>query len=153
MARRTRWSWPVILVGGTLVALAVAIAWALWPRGFGTGSGGIRTFAWMHGENIMCNAYAVVDPVEGALATGDDPRDPVVLRRSDGTAVSVVWPEVFAASVETPLVLRDESGAEVARGGQIVTLGQTRVGSAAGTFDHPYVAAGLVFRGCYPRAG
>ncbi len=38
----------------------------------------------------------------------------------------------------------------VGRAGDRIELSQTRPSDAAGTFDEPYFASGLVFGDCYP---
>jgi hypothetical protein len=63
--------------------------------------------------------------------------------------MSIVWPEGFTVRFEPLAVLRDENGAIVARDDSSVTLGHVSLTEAAGTFDDPYIASGLVFDGCY----
>lgn len=132
-----------------VMALVVIVAGCASPSitGLRIGAGGIRTFAWR--PVAGCAAYGLVDPVGGRLMPGPEPREATVLVTSDGRTVSVVWPEGFSLDPGPPMVLRDDRGREVAREGQGVVLAQTRADDAAGTWDDPYLASGLVFQGCY----
>jgi len=115
----------------------------------------LRTFPWPFPANADCDAMAIDDPVVGQLA-GDpgDRREPVWLERADGTRLSVVWPAGFTVRFEPDATLYDEQGRAVARAGDTVTLWQVPVTAASGSFDDPYVAAGILrfggIGGCYP---
>jgi hypothetical protein len=117
-----------------------------------TGPDGLRTFTLApRGDNVMCNAYASVDPLGGMLrAEPPGAREPVRLEVPDGHLVSVVWPEGFRVTFEPAVVLRDAPGRVVAHEGNGVRLDQTPRSEATGTWDDPYVAHGLVFGDCYP---
>jgi len=115
----------------------------------------LRTFPWPFPANADCDAMAIDNPVIGQLA-GDpgDPREPVWLERADGTRLSVVWPAGFSVRFEPDATLYDEQGRAVSRAGDTVTLWQVPVTAASGSFDDPYVAAGILrfggIGGCYP---
>jgi hypothetical protein len=117
------------------------------------GPDGLRTFTVVREDDrtpLLCTLGAALPPVEGVLR-GDqrDDVEPIWLERPDGRRMSIVWPEGFTVRFEPLAVLRDENGAIVARDGSSVTLGQVSLTEAAGTFDDPYIASGLVFDGCY----
>lgn len=137
-------------VSAAVALVLVVTGCGLVSPGFSVGAGGIRTFPLRDG--VMCEAYGLVDPVGGRLVPGTDPREPAVLETPDGRTVSVVWPEGFSLEPGPPMVLRDDRGREVAREGQGVVLAQTRADDAAGTWDDPYLASGLIFQGCYAPA-
>jgi hypothetical protein len=59
-------------------------------------------------------------------------------------------PAGFTVSFSPAAELHDEHGAVVARDGDQITLGQTNLDEAAGTFEDPYFAKGLRLSGrCY----
>jgi hypothetical protein len=66
------------------------------------------------------------------------------------THLSVVWPAGSSARIESAAALYSDKGVRVAGKGDDVELSQTRWDDAAGTYDDPYLAAGIVFNGCYP---
>lgn len=122
------------------------------PSAVSTAATTLRTFPLR--RNGDCDAMAIDNPVTGRLM-GDpkDQREPVWLERDDGTRLSVVWPAGFTVQFEPELALHDEQGRVVARNGDQVTLDQVPVTEASGTYEDPYYAAGILFDGCYPRAG
>lgn len=118
--------------------------------------GPILTFPFtreVDGVPVVCPAFAAADPVLGVFE-GDQTRSSQVawLRAPDGRQLSVAWPQGFTVRFEPDAVLYDETGRAVARHGQPVELAQVSVGEHAGTLTDPYIADGLVFDGCYPRA-
>lgn len=117
-----------------------------------TGPDGLRTFTLApRGDNVMCNAYASLDPLVGVLrAEPPGSREPVRLEVPDGHLVSIVWPEGFRVTFEPDVVLHDPQGDIVAREGNGVKLGQTPRDEATGTWDDPYIAHGLALGDCYP---
>ncbi len=123
----------------------------------GTGPDGLRTFTWpseSDGGHRLCTLGAAVHPVSGVLrGDRDDSQEPVWLEGHAGTRLSIVWPAGFTVSFEPEAVLRDEAGTVAARAGTIVDLGQVDAMLHAGTFGDPYIAAGLLFDGCYPFSG
>jgi len=98
-----------------------------------------------------CDAIGVDDPVVGIL-DGDATllEDPVWLRAQDGSKSSIVWPAGFTARFTPTVVLYDDRGAIVARAGDTISLQQSR-STAAGSFDDPYYASGMLLQKCYPR--
>jgi len=66
----------------------------------------------------------------------------------------VIWPDGFTAWFDPTPVVRDETGAVMARVGDIIQAQVSRDG-AAGTQEDPYFLEGIVsagsFTGCYPR--
>jgi hypothetical protein len=117
------------------------------------GPDGLRTFTVIRevdGTPVLCTLGGAIPPVEGVLR-GDqgDPVEPVWLERADGRRLSIIWPEGFTVRFEPLAVLRDEGGRIVARDGSSVELPQVPTTIAAGTFEDPYIASGLVFDGCY----
>jgi hypothetical protein len=118
-----------------------------------TGPDGIRTFTVVTeigGTPVACAAFGLIDPVHGTLDGGVGEREPAWLVTDDGRRLSIVWPAGFAIRFEPAVTLYSEKGMRVAGKGEPVELGQTRWDAAAGTFDDPYVASGLVFNDCYP---
>jgi hypothetical protein len=61
-----------------------------------------------------------------------------------------VWPEGFTLQFAPDAAIYTDRGTLVGRAGDRIVLDQTRPGDAAGTFDDPYFASGLVFGDCYP---
>jgi hypothetical protein len=130
----------------------------------------VRTFTvWkeQNGVPVACDTIGVDNPVFGHL--DGDPgnlQEPVWLDAPDGTRLSIVWPEGFTAVLTGGgLAITDETGAIAIRAGDAVELQVSRA-SAAGTFDDPYYASGILiagqftpqdlahgitFQGCYPR--
>ena len=100
------------------------------------------------GMHILCNLSAAVPPVVGLLA-GDhsDPAWPVWLQAADGHPMYIRWPRGFSVRFEPDATLLDETGAVFLMAGSPITLAQVSADPAAGTKDHPYVAAGLVETG------
>jgi hypothetical protein len=119
--------------------------------GTSTGPDGLRTFGW-GGPNFACPAAAAARPVVGTLRGAPGEREPVWLEAADGRRLSVVWPAGYSVRFEPAAALYDERGNQVARDGATVELGQINVETAAGTFDDPYYAKGLLFDGCYPSS-
>lgn len=116
---------------------------------------GLRTFSVIQSQGgipVACEAYGLVDPVKGTLHGDAAAREPVWLETADGRHLSVVWPQGFSVRFEPAAVLYDENQKWLASAGRAIELGQVRWDSAAGTFDDPYYAAGILFGGCYPRA-
>ena len=117
-----------------------------------SGPDGLRTFTWVDPSTPpACLAFGLVHPVSGLLRGDvDDPQEPVWLEGQAGTRLSVVWPAGFTVAFEPHAVLRDDGGRIVAAAGRSVELSQVDPLKHAGTFGDPYVAAGLLFNGCYP---
>ena len=118
-----------------------------------TGPDGMRTFTWVteiDGTPVACPAFGLVDPVHGTLTGGVGEREPLWLETEDGRHLSVVWPLGFTARFEPAATLYSDKGVRLAGKGDPVELSQTTWESAAGTFEDPYFAQGLVFNGCYP---
>jgi hypothetical protein len=63
-----------------------------------------------------------------------------------------VWPAGFTLRFAPDVAIYTDRGTLVGRAGNRIVLGQTRPGDAAGTFDDPCSASGLLFGGCYPVA-
>ena len=118
-----------------------------------TGPDGFRTFAVVRnsdGSSVACPAFARTNPVTGILEGQAGARDPVWLRAQDGRHLSVVWPAGFTVRFAPDAAIYTDRGTLVGRAGDRIVLDQTRPGDAAGTFDDPYFASGLVFGDCYP---
>ena len=119
-----------------------------------TGPDGFRTFAVVRsnpdGAAVACPAFARTNPVAGILEGQAGAREPDWLRADDGRHLSVVWPAGFTLRFEPDAVIYTDRGTLVGRAGDRIVLGQTGYGDAAGTFDDPYFASGLIFGGCYP---
>ena len=123
------------------------------PSRIVTGPDGLRTFTFVlerDGIPVACPAFGLVDPVHGTLDGMVGAREPVWITTDDGRHVSVVWPAGFTVRFEPKAFLHNERGEVVAAAGHATELGQTRWESAAGTYEDPYLAQGLVFGGCYP---
>lgn len=130
----------------------------------------LRTFpVWLSkdGAPVGCDAVGVPEPVYGVLDGNQaDVDDPVWLRTAAGTKLSIVWPERFTARFAPSVTLYNEAGEKVASAGDMVLL-QVSLSVAAGTFDDPYYASGILlagpdldplnaaqtaaYEGCYPR--
>jgi hypothetical protein len=138
---------------GAVLALGLAallVAGCQSTRSTGsTGSGGLRTFTWP--TNVLCDASAAARPVSGVLRGEQGEREPVWIEGPRGQHISVVWPAGFTVAFTPAAELRNETGALIARDGDPITLGQTNLDEATGSFADPYVAHGLsVGKGCYP---
>jgi hypothetical protein len=134
-----------------LVALLVAACTA--HSVISTGPDGFRTFAVVRnsdGSSVACAAFARTNPVAGILDGQAGAREPVWLRADDGRHLSVVWPAGFTLLFSPDAAIYTDRGTLVGRAGDRIVLGQTGYGDAAGTFDDPYFASGLVFGDCYP---
>ena len=135
-----------------LVALLVAACTA--HSVISTGPDGFRAFAVIrsnpNGPSVACAAFARTNPVAGVLEGQAGAREPVWLRADDGHHLSVVWPAGFTVRFDLDAAIYTDRGTLVGRAGDRIVLGQTRPGDAAGTFDDPYFASGLVFGDCYP---
>jgi hypothetical protein len=134
-----------------LVALLVAACTA--HSVISTGPDGFRTFAVVRnadGSSVACPAFARTNPVAGILEGQAGAREPVWLRADDGRHLSVVWPAGFTLRFAPDAAIYTDRGTLVGRAGDRIVLGQTGYGDAAGTFDDPYFASGLIFGGCYP---
>lgn len=117
------------------------------------GPDGMRTFTpvlEVGGSPMLCAAFGLVNPVHGTLVGSAGEREPVWLETDDGRHLSVIWPAGFSARFEPAATLYSDKGVRVAQKGDDVELSQTSWGDAAGTYEDPYLAAGLVFNGCYP---
>lgn len=112
-----------------------------------TSQTGLRTSSMTRVE--MCDVNLVVDRVIGWLRVQPADREQVWLEARDGRRISVVWPAGFRAHFGYPSQLINERGQIVAAEGQKVTLEQTRLSEATGTYDNPYVAHGGLFGACY----
>jgi hypothetical protein len=118
-----------------------------------TGPDGFRTFAVVRnadGSSVACAAFGLANPVAGILDGQAGAREPVWLRAGDGRHLSVVWPAGFTLQFAPDAAIYTDGGTLVGRAGDRIVLGQTGYGDAAGTFDDPYFASGLVFGDCYP---
>ena len=118
-----------------------------------TGPDGFRTFAVVRnpdGSSVACAAFGLTNPVAGILEGQPGAREPVWLRADDGRHLSVVWPAGFTLRFAPDAAIYTDRATLVGRAGDRIVLGQTGPGDAAGTFDDPYFASGLVFGGCYP---
>jgi hypothetical protein len=118
-----------------------------------TGPDGFRMFAVVRnsdGSSVACAAFARTNPVTGVLEGQAGAREPVWLRADDGRHLSVVWPAGFTLGFAPDAAIYTDRGRLVGRAGDRIVLGQTGYGDAAGTFDDPYFASGLIFGGCYP---
>ncbi len=136
----------------TLVLVAALLhGCSVSPGGVTTGPDGLRVFGW-HGPPVLCTAAAAVNPVTGMLRGGQGEPEPVWLEDAAGRRLSVVWPAGFSVRFEPDAVLYDERGMAVVRDGGTVRLGQVNLETAAGTYEDPYIAKGLVFDGCYPSS-
>jgi len=141
-----RWAaaiWVVALLVAACAAHAV----------ISTGPDGLRTFAVIRnpdGSSVPCAAFGLTNPVAGILQGQAGGREAAWLQAQDGRHLSVVWPAGFTVRFEPDAAIYTERGTLVGRAGDRIVLGQTRPGDAAGTFDDPYFASGLVFGDCYP---
>jgi hypothetical protein len=118
-----------------------------------TGPDGLRTFTVIRavdGNPVVCTAPLYSNPVHGRLEGEVGARDAVWLRAADGRHLSVVWPEGFSLVFDPDAALFTDKGVILARAGDNVALSMTLPDSAAGTYDDPYIASGLVFGDCYP---
>ena len=61
-----------------------------------------------------------------------------------------MWPAGFTLRFEPDAAISTDRSTLVGRAGDRIVLSQTGYGDAAGTFDDPYFASGLVFGDCYP---
>jgi len=148
---RTRRGLGRVAAAFSLVALFV-VACAT-HNAISTVSDGFRMFAVVRsadGSSVACAAFGLANPVAGILEGQAGAREPVWLRADDGHHLSVVWPAGFTLRFEPDAAIYTEKGTLVGRAGDRIVLGQTRPGDAAGTFDDPYFASGLVFGDCYP---
>ncbi|TAJ99685.1 MAG: hypothetical protein EPO36_11555 [Chloroflexota bacterium] len=110
----------------------------------------IRTFLVGPGS---CDSIGVDEPVYGRLdGSVDAPEDPVWLVADDGTRMSIIWPTGFIAEFDPDLSLRTDGGELVARQRDAVMFQVSRH-DAAGTFDDPYHASGLLVAGEFPTGG
>jgi len=113
----------------------------------------LRTYPVASGQTI-CPMFVLRDAVSGVLAgSSGDPLEPIWLRAPDGARISIVWPAGFTVRFQPKAILYDAHGRAVAAAGDSVTLPQVAVGSRRGTYDHPYLATGLLFGGCYTPVG
>ena len=119
-----------------------------------TGADGLRTFTLARasdGAPVLCPAYAVAPhALEGTVEVETGAKEPIWLKSDDGRHLSIVWPEGFTVRVVPDGALFNEKGVEVVHAGVRTELGQTRESDATGTYDDPYIAAGLLYGGCYP---
>src|SRR5450759_4576960 len=110
---------------------------------------GLRTFTWAH--DVLCSLAAATRPVTGVLRGQPGAKEPVWIEDPAGRHLSVIWPEGFSVVFAPSAELRDDTGAMIARDGDALTLTQTNIDMAAGSFEDPYIASGLsVGTGCYP---
>ena len=154
VARRAHPNAPVILfVAAAIWLVAVLVAACVAHSVISTGPDGLRTFAVVRnadGSYVACAAFARTNPVTGIVEGQAGAREPVWLRADDGRHLSVVWPAGFTLRFEPDAAIYSDRGTLVGRAGDRIVLGQTGPGDAAGTFDDPYFASGLIFGGCYP---
>jgi len=139
-----------------LIALLLPAAAGCSPRPtITTDASGLRTFKVVRnpdGSQPPCAAFGLADPVIGTLEGKPGATDPVWLVADDGRHLSVVWPEGFKLRFEPEATIITDRGTVVAQAPGRMTLAQTRWSDAAGAFDDPYFASGLVFGGCYQVA-
>ena len=148
---RTRRGLGRVAAAFSLVALFV-VACAT-HNAISTVSDGFRMFAVVRsadGSSVACAAFGLANPVAGILEGQAGGREPVWLQADDGRHLSVVWPAGFTVRFEPDAAIYTEKGGLVGRAGDRIELSQTRPSDAAGTFDEPYFASGLVFGDCYP---
>jgi hypothetical protein len=137
----------------TLALVALLVAACTAHNAISTVSDGFRMFAVVRnadGSSVACAAFGLANPVAGILEGEAGAREPVWLRADDGGHLSVVWPEGFTLQFAPDAAIYTDRGTLVGRAGDRIVLDQTRPGDAAGTFDDPYFASGLVFGDCYP---
>jgi hypothetical protein len=118
-----------------------------------TGPDGLRTFTvirQVEGTPVVCTAPLYSNPVRGTLQGEQGAREPVWLLDAGGRHLSVVWPEGFSLVFGPDAALFTDKGVLLAGTGDNVTLSMTLPDSAAGTYDDPYIASGLVFGDCFP---
>ena len=101
---------------------------------------------------VGCPSFRMLPSVEGTLRGDGFAQEPVWLEATDGRHLSVVWPQGFTVQFEPGAVLYNEKHEPFASAGEHVAFTQVAWDSAAGTFEDPYYAAGLLVGGCYPRA-
>lgn len=138
-----------------LVALTIAACGAASLQSqIQTGPDGLRTFTLARGSDgalVLCPAYAVAPhALEGTVEVLAGAKEPIWLQADDGRHLSIVWPDGFTVRVVPDGALFNEKGVEVVHAGVRTELGQTRESDATGTYDDPYIAAGLLYGGCYP---
>ena len=115
----------------------------------------LRTYRVAQSENglpAVCTLLLLLDPVKGTLRGDVLAQEPVWLEAADGRHLSVVWPDGFSVRFEPEATLYDEKKQKVASAGEPIEITQVASESAAGTFEDPYYAEGLLFTGCYRRA-
>jgi len=141
------------LVAVAILGVAVLVVACTAHSVISTGPDGFRTFAVVRnpdGSSVACPAFARTNPVTGVLDGQAGAHEPVWLRADDGRHLSVVWPEGFTLRFAPDAAIYTDRRTLVGRAGDRIVLGQSGYGDAAGTFDDPYFASGLVFGGCYP---
>jgi hypothetical protein len=147
--RRGLARWAVAPIWLVAVVVAACTAHSV----ISTGPDGFRTFAVVRnsdGSSAACAAFGLTNPVAGILEGQAGAREPVWLRADDGRHLSVVGPAGFTLRFEPDAAIYTDRSTLVGRAGDRIVLGQTRPEDAAGTFDDPYLASGLVFGDCYP---
>ena len=141
---------PIWLVAMVVAACTASAAHPV----ISTGPDGFRTFTVVRsnpdGSPVACAAFARTNPVAGILEGQAGAPEPVWLQADDGRHLSVVWPAGFTLEFAPDAAIYTDRGTLVGRAGDRIVLGQTGYGDAAGTFDDPYFASGLIFGGCYP---
>jgi hypothetical protein len=154
VVRRAYPTAPVaLLVVAAILVVALLVAACTAHSMISTGPDGFRTFAVVRnpdGSSVACAAFGLTNPVVGILDGQAGAREPVWLRAADGRHLSVVWPEGFTLRFEPDAAIYTDRGTLLGRVGDRIVFGQTGQGDAAGTFDDPYFASGLIFGGCYP---
>jgi hypothetical protein len=112
------------------------------------GADGLRTYESItnlpDGSRVGCALTLAEDPVAGVLAGDREARAPVWLEH-DGRHLPVIWPGRFSVAFGPEAILRNETGAVVARAGDQVELVQLERAAAAGTYEDPYIASCEVF--------
>ncbi|HYO41982.1 MAG TPA: hypothetical protein VES19_02180 [Candidatus Limnocylindrales bacterium] len=85
-----------------------------------------------------CNAFSLPEAVHGTLRVAADGMGTASLEGPDGRRLTVTWPDGFAVRMTSEPALFDEAGRRVAGEGELIKMGTTLLGSAAGTLEDPY---------------
>ena len=108
----------------------------------------LRTFPIGPGS---CDSIGIAHPVGGRLdGSIEDSTDPVWIVAEEGARLSILWPAGFTAQFGAELTLYSETGAVVARSGDLLTFSVER-DTASGTYADPYYAAGAIFLGDFAK--
>ena len=142
-----------LLALGALLLTVLLVAGCSPHSEIRTGSDGLRTFTVIreiNGTKILCTLFGIAPHgVEGTLEGQAGAHEPIWLQDPNGTHLSVVWPEGFTVRFAPGAELFSDKGYAVAYAGDLVELPQVSYGQATGTYDDPYIAAGIFFGDCY----